>query len=47
MAVMAAENLIKGVGGELPKYIVNPEALKTGISAVIIKTEQMPVSMID
>jgi glyoxylate reductase len=28
MAVMAAENLIKGVGGELPKYIVNPDALK-------------------
>jgi glyoxylate reductase len=28
MAVMAAENLLKGVRGELPKHIVNPEALK-------------------
>jgi lactate dehydrogenase-like 2-hydroxyacid dehydrogenase len=28
MAVMAAENLLTGIRGEVPKYLVNPEVLK-------------------
>ena len=27
MAVMAAENLLSGIRGEIPKHLVNPEAL--------------------
>jgi hypothetical protein len=27
MAVIAAENLLAGIRGEIPKHLVNPEAL--------------------